>query len=194
MEVTVYFCDDELHYTSKETWTSTPLTISENYLLDGGSIDWSNPDHGIYFKRMFASTIDGDVYYFLGEDDEIYKLKTDLKSGTKSKADLSEEDKKLLKQAASVCIFSPEELNHALTVSVDGQLVLVRILDDVIPMFKCGLSFPGGGIVPDFEEEEDSATDTPDDTPEVDEDEVPDFDKEEASHDDSEADEGENME
>ena len=55
MEVTVAFGDELGHVTGRQTWSSTILSIGEGYLLQGDSLDWSDPDLGIWFHRTYAA-------------------------------------------------------------------------------------------------------------------------------------------
>lgn len=125
MEVSVIYGNDQGQVTSKETWTSTVLSVSEGYLLDGNNVDWSNPDEGIFFNRLFSVNDTGDIYYFLGEKDQEEVL--EQKEGTTN-----------IKH--SVKIFSADDLKNALKVLVDGEVVLLRQTPPETAQFKCGLN------------------------------------------------------
>ena len=131
MEVTVAFGDELGHVISKQTWSSTVLSVGEGYLLQGDSLDWSNPDDGIWFHRVFAASDNGNIYSFLSEDGE------DMRAG-------------------SVCVFDRDDMDQALSVSVDAQLVLERAPAGAEADFDCGLrwsvlgeaGFDDGGFGP----------------------------------------------
>lgn len=117
MEVTVAFGDELGHVTGRQTWSSTILSIGEGYLLQGDSLDWSDPDLGIWFHRTYAAGDDGGIYSFLPEDG-------------------------IDAHAGSVCVFDRDDMDRALSVSVDGELVLERPPADAEADFDCGLRWP----------------------------------------------------
>lgn len=120
MEVVVTFGDESGHATSRQAWSSTVLSAAEGYLLAGDSIDWSDPDEGIFFRRMFASCEDGEegeLFDFLGEDEG-------------------------RSRPGSVCVFGRQDMERALAVVVDGLLVLERAPGGEPADFACGLRWP----------------------------------------------------
>lgn len=137
MDVTVVYGDSYGHPTAVQKWSSTVLTVTEGYLLDREWIDWSNPDDGIFFQRAFATTKDGSLYTFLGNDNA--------------------ED--VIKEENSVCVFDRSDMDRAISVLVDGEQVLERAPVGEQADFDCGLRFHDDNKTPSKAETDDGAKD-----------------------------------
>ena len=119
-EMSIWYCDELGHPTGRETWSPTMLHLQEGYLLQGDSIDFSNPDEGIFWTRYYVSFAEDEV----GE----------LCSLTAPEID-------------RVLVLSPSVLTRVLTLEVDGCVVLRRATTDEVPAFaESGLTWPDGII------------------------------------------------
>lgn len=119
MDIEVVFGDNLGHPTSVQKWSSTQLAVSSGYLLGGDTLDWSNPDEGIFFQRLFTATKDGEFYNFLDDNDK--QEGTDL--------------------GGCVRVFDRYDMDHALCVLVEGKQVLERAPEGEQADFDCGLRF-----------------------------------------------------
>lgn len=106
----IWFGDEDGRATGYAQWAPTNLSFQDGNLWEGTSIDFRNPDEGIYVLSSTMSCIEG-------EEGKRYDLLGD-----------------------EAMLVSPAELNRAILVAVSGKPVLERPAVGQEPDFECGLS------------------------------------------------------
>lgn len=115
MSSLVIWYESEANSIKQLSWDLTGAVLNEGFIALSTTLDWSNPDEGIFLKRKYCSYLEGEE----GSVFELYETKDPRGS----------------------VLVTPQELLDVLVVQVDGVAVLVKDTRD-IPRFSCGLCYP----------------------------------------------------
>lgn len=136
----VRYGDEHGHHVGGDVWTSTDfLAYQDGVVAQGLDWDWSDPDLGIRYRRLFAG-------YETADESPA--------QASQRPSDAVQADEHVRETSGALALVprvyatewrvlvSDEDLAHALSVVVDGQVVVERPREGVKPDFRCGLSWP----------------------------------------------------